>query len=127
MPARSVHTGKVIVVANSRETLDGLHSYLANVGVASQTRRTLGVLPPSASAVVLFPDEMDAQAVVSSIETIRASRPELQLIVVTSIPQRYRPALDADVRSKLPIVLQKPVFGWAIVDALRAHASAESP
>lgn len=122
---RSVQIQGVLIVASNRETLDGLHTYLMNAGVPSQTRRTLGVVPPSTSAVVLFPDELDAVAVVGSIAEIRATHPKLQLIIVTSTPQRYQPALEAHARSKLPIVLQKPVFGWTILDALRAHASEE--
>ena len=126
MPGRSAKTLNVIVVADNRETLDGLHGYLSGAGIASQTRRTLGALPTSTTVVVLFPDEFDAEAVTSAIGSLRSSRPKLQLVVITSTPQRYRPTLDPDGRSRLPVVLQKPAFGWTILDTLRGQAGAET-
>lgn len=121
---------QVAVIADSRETTDGLHAYLQGAGVASHTTRSLrdaSRLPPAVIAVVLFPDEFDAPDVVSRISSLRASRPQLLMVVVTSTPQRLRPALDPDGHSLLPIVLPKPAFGWTILDAIREHARSVAP
>jgi hypothetical protein len=120
---------QVTVIAESRETTDGLHAYFQRAGVSSQTTRTLGdatTLSPRTTAVVLFPDEFDAESVVRRIAELRRTRSRL-VVVITSSPQRFRPALDPDGHTRLPIVLPKPAFGWTILDAIREHARAESP
>jgi hypothetical protein len=119
----------VAVIADSRETLDGLQAYLQGAGITSHATRTLQgatAVPPAATAVVLFPDELDAKAVVTQVSALRAARPRLLVLVVTSHPQRLRAALDTDGRAHPPIVLPKPAFGWTILDAIRDHAGSES-
>lgn len=120
---------QVTVIAASRETNDGLHAYFQDAGVASRTTRSLGdaaALSPATSAVVIFPDEFAAEEVVRRIAELRRT-PSRLLVVVTSSPQRFRPALDPDRHSPLPIVLPKPAFGWTILDAIREHAGSERP
>ncbi len=120
---------QVTVVAESRETNDGLHAYLQGAGVSSRTTRALADMvevSPATTAVVLFPDEFDAKEVVNHISSLRAQRPRTLVVVVTSGPQHIRAALSPDGQSLLPIVLPKPAFGWSILDAIRAHAHAES-
>ncbi|MBK8170218.1 MAG: hypothetical protein IPK60_07710 [Sandaracinaceae bacterium] len=120
----------VTVIAENRETIDGLHGYLQNAGVASRTSRALQdatAVPPAITAVVLFPDEFDVAQVVKRVSSLRATRPQLLIVVVTSTPQRFRPALDADPNSRLPIVLPKPAFGWTILDAIRVQATSAVP
>jgi hypothetical protein len=119
----------VNVIADNRETIDGLHAYFQSAGVASHATRTLrdaSMVSATTSAVVIFPDEFDAEAVVHRLASLRATRPKLLVVVVTSTPQRFRPALDPDGHSFLPVVLPKPAFGWTILDAIREHAQRET-
>jgi len=118
----------VTVIAESRETTDGLHAYLQGAGVATRTMRALGdaaTLSPATAAVVLFPDEFAVDEVLLRISGLRRARSRL-LVVVTATPQRFRPALDPDGHSLPPVVLPKPTFGWSILDAIRDHAGRDS-
>lgn len=120
----SIH---VTVIAESAQTIDGLHAYLDGAGVESRAGRTLSdatKVPAKSTALVIFPDEFDVDDVVATLTSLRASRPRLLILIVTGAPQRFRPALEPDGKSLPPVVLPKPAFGWTILDALRAHASA---
>ena len=115
----------VMVIADSRETLGGLHDYFEGAGVASKTSRQLADVASVAAgttAVVLFPDEFDAAEVTRRIASLRRARGRVFLLVVTNSPQAYRPALEPDEHSPLPLVLPRPAFGWSLLDAIRAHA-----
>lgn len=117
----------VSVIADARETTDALRAYLEGAGVASVATRALAdPVPPEVDAVVIFPDELEASAVLRLLSELRAQRPALLLIVVTREAARLRPALDPDAHSRLPIVLPRPAFGWTILDAIRDHARAET-
>ena len=112
----------VLVVARSRETIDGLHAYLGGAGVESHGTRTLadvGAPPAATTAVVVFPDDFEVTAVVPVLRSLRAARPRLRIVLVTGAPQRFQPALAPDSRSIPPIVLPRPAFGWTILDAVR--------
>jgi len=125
--ARSLY---VTVISDNPETIDGLHGYLSRAGVASRAIRALrdaSTIPPSAIAVVIFPDEFGRNDVVASINALRAARPRLLILIVTSAPQHFRSVLKPDGRSLPPIALPKPTFGWTILDAIRAHANSELP
>ncbi len=120
----------VAVISARRETVDALRAYLESLGVASHGTQGLGdasLVSPATTAVVLFPDEFEASAVVARVSSLRRTRAPLLLVVVTSTPQRFRPALDADAQGGSPIVLPKPAFGWTILDALRSQDRAELP
>ena len=115
----------VEIVAASRATVDGLAAYLTGAGVAVSTSAHVESLVEDErdiDAAVVFPDEIDPAQAADALAALRRVRPRLLLIVVTGAPQRYRPALEPDADSRLPIVLPRPAFGWAILDALRAHA-----
>lgn len=119
----------VTVVALNPETVDGLATYLDRSGVP--TRGSCAVdqlveLASSSAAVVLFPDEFDAGETTSAIERLREARPTLFLVLVTKEPQRFGQAVRADGRSVAPLMLPKPSFGWAILDALRAHVASRA-
>ena len=118
------------VVADSRETIDGLHAYFTAAGVVSRATRALRdaiAIPAATSAIVLFPDEFDVEDVVRQICLLRKTRPKLLVVAVTSAPRRFRSALGPDEHSLLPVVLPKPAFGWLILDAIREHAQTEAP
>jgi hypothetical protein len=129
MPPGAPKALHVTVVAQNPETSEGLTSYFRSVGVASAVTSTLHQerIPSAANAVVLFPDELDASTVIAEVRALRARRPTLRLVVVTSSAPRLRPALDADSHSTAPIVLPKPAFGWSILDAIREQPPSETP
>jgi hypothetical protein len=117
----------VTVVANNAETLSSLQSYFDGAGVPTHGTRAitdLSMVAPATTAVVLFPDDFEDHAVVDMIATLRRARPKLLMLVVTRQPQIFGDALAPDGRSRPPLVLPKPTFGWSILDAIRAHADA---
>jgi hypothetical protein len=119
----------VTIIAGNRETVDGLQAYFQRAGVASHTTRALdstSMIPPAATAVVLFPDDFESAEVVKHIALLRAARPRLLIVVVTSVPQSLSPVLKADAKSVLPVVFSRPAFGWSILDAIRGQASSTS-
>ncbi len=115
----------VTVVSESPKTVSDLRAYFARAGLSSDGIPSLpdaGGVPTESTAVVLFPDEVAVTHFVASLRSLRAARPRLLVLVVTAAPQRFRDALEPDGHSLPPVVLPKPVFGWTILDAVRAHA-----
>jgi len=120
----------VTVVANNAETLSSLQTYFDDVGVPTHGTRAisdLSTVAPATTVVVLFPDDFEDRAVVDMIAVLRRARPKLFMLVVTRQPQLFGDALVPDGRSRPPLVLPRPSFGWSILDAIRAHADAPSP
>lgn len=115
----------VTVVADNPQTLDGLDVYFKGAGVASNCTHRLqdvSMVPPAATAVVLFPDDFHRGEVTTTIVSLRRARPKLLLVVVTGAPQHLGAALEPDGHSVPPLVLPKPAFGWTILDAIRGRA-----
>jgi hypothetical protein len=120
----------VTIIADNRETVDGLQAYFQRAGVASHSTRALGdasMIPPATTAVVLFPDDFGDADVVKRISSLRRAAPGLLLVLVTSDRQRLSPALAPDPKSPLPVVFPKPAFGWDILDAIRGRGSFARP
>ena len=120
----------VTVVAGNAETLSSLQSYFDGAGVPTHGVRAIDELSsvaPATTAVVLFPDDFEDDAVVGTIAALRREHPMLLVLVVTRQPQLFGDALAPDERSRPPVVLPRPTFGWSILDAIRAHASALPP
>jgi hypothetical protein len=116
---------EVEIVADARVAVEGLAAYLADVGVAvgiSVRADALAEVRADVDAVVVFPDELDAAVATEGLLSLRVQRPQRLLIVVTGAPQRYRPALEPQADTRLPLVMFRPAFGWAILDAIREHA-----
>ena len=114
----------VTVVADNPQTLDGLYTYFKGAGVASNgthSLQDLSMVPPAATAVVLFPDDFHHSQVVASVMSLRRARPKLLIVVVTGAPQHLKTALEPDGHSVPPLVLPKPAFGWTILDAIRGR------
>ena len=124
-----VTTLRVVVVCENPETVDRLQAYFVGVGISTQCARTLdptnGLLEDT-TAVVVFPDEFNADDVVERISLLRGRRPGLLLLVITAEPQRFATALKSDTTASSWLVLPKPAFGWTIVDAIRLHADTNS-
>jgi hypothetical protein len=130
MRKTSVATLHVVIISDKVKTLDNLCGYLHTIGVASQSAKTLQDLnsfPSKTTAIVLFPDEFAVDDAIASIILLRSLRPKRLILIVTSTPQHFRSALLPDGLSLPPIVLPKPVFGWAILDAILAYAHLETP
>lgn len=114
---------RVTIVARNGQTLDELQRYLDETGVGADASSAAepARVDASSSAVVLFPDDFDPNAARAFVVALRASRPELLIVVVTREPHGLASATAPDGRSLPPVVLPRPSFGWAILDAIRAH------
>jgi hypothetical protein len=118
----------VAILADASDTVDGLSAYLERAGVVAHATRSLAggsALPESITAVVIFPDDLRAADVSATITGLRAARPELLILLVTRMPQRFREATGSDGGAPAAIVLPRPAFGWVILDAIRSHALRE--
>lgn len=119
---------KVVVVSTNPATRDPLLSYFRDSGVSADGRgdaRGLGRACRSATALVVFPDDLDGD-VVAALRSARASSPGVLVLLVTGSPQRYVASL-ADANAVPPQILAKPVFGWTLLDAIRAHVDEVKP
>lgn len=120
----------VTVVADNPQTIEVLFSYFTRVGVTSNATRELdavSMIPPAATAIVLFPDDFGPSDVAARLLALRRARPKLLIVLVTGAPQHLAAALAPDGRSVLPLVLPKPAFGWTILDAIRARTNVVPP
>jgi hypothetical protein len=114
----------VLVVSGNPETLDGLHDYFSQTGIASSSRRTLNPLAEVAApirALVVFPDDFPSHEVAAYLSLLRTRRPDLTLVVISKEPALYAEMKALDGHPLGAIVLPRPAFGWTIVDALRPH------
>jgi hypothetical protein len=73
--------------------------------------------PATTLAFVLFPDDFPWARVVATLAELAAQRPQALSVVVTALPNRF---------DELPLpdgalIVPRPVWGWKILDALRAH------
>jgi hypothetical protein len=112
---------RVAVVSANHETLDDLRGYLRGVGVEAACGRKLDVLeglPATVVALVVFPDDFLRQNVVTRLAAIIDLRPRLLAILVTGDARRYSDDLP---RSPRIVVVPRPVWAWAIYDAIRPH------
>lgn len=113
-----------MLVGRNEDTVEALRVYLCGAGVVARSTSSLVEttrMKRATAAVVIFPDGYAAAAAVSAILAIRTRSPRTLIVLVTSLPQTYRPATQPDGRSPVPLVLPRPAYGWTIVDAIRAH------
>jgi len=120
----------VTVVSDNPETLDGLESYLRAAGATVQSTRRLEkcpvMVPAFAAAIVLFPDDFPRDAVFRTLAELHSQRPNALLVLVTSEPKQFQGLPSGDGRIA-PLVVPKPVWGWTILDAIRARLGSPSP
>jgi hypothetical protein len=122
-----VRAGSVLVVSSNPETLDGLTQYLSKAGVPSESRRSanpLAELPRKLRALVLFPDDFLEHEASSYLFMVRTRRPGLSIVIVTRDAQSYEELTTVDGHPLDAVVLARPAFGWAILDAIRAALDA---
>lgn len=118
---KTKRSAEVVIVAKSAETLDGLHTYLNTAGVSAkctsdidEIRRDPAQRP---SAFVLFPDDFAWDRVVAAVAAVLEQHPAALPIVVTAHPKR----IEELTRESRVLVVPRPVWGWTILDAVRAH------
>lgn len=114
-------TRTVAILSDNPETIDGLVGYLRNVGIPAQGRRDLDVARLQTSktrAIVLFPDDFAEAGVTALLNTLMKKDDTFLKLIVTGKPAPYEALL---VGRKGFVVNTRPVWGWAIVDAIRAH------
>jgi DNA-binding NtrC family response regulator len=115
--------GRVLVVASNLETLDSMRDYFNQTGITSSERKALNPLAELAGAVralVIFPDDFPRHEASAYLSMVRTRRPDLPVVVVTREPNVYAAITATNGRPLAAVVLPRPAFGWAILDALRA-------
>jgi hypothetical protein len=116
-------TTLVTVISENRETVDGLHGYLTRAGVESRGAR-LGEasrIPRGTTAVVIFPDDFEPKEVLRAVASLHDALPATLVVLVTARPQPFLTASAVPASASSTLILPKPVFGWAILDAIRSH------
>jgi len=124
MPARkqTPEGVEVAIVSPNPETLDGLQSYLEAAGVVARCTRDLEgtrAAPQGTRAFVLFPDDYRWESVVSVVADLTAKRPAALPLLVTAQPKKFEKLAGG---GKV-VVVPRPVWGWTILDAIRAHVT----
>ena len=126
--ARPLH---VTIVSDNPETLDGLEAYLRRAGVATNgtkhVERLPEMMPAATSVVLLFPDDFQHASVLSALATLRAERPKILPVLVTKEPKRFQLLTQPKTRQAgavVPLIVPKPVWGWAVLDAIRTRLEA---
>ena len=117
------------IVSANPETLDGFEAYLRRAGFSTNGTRSVDaapeVTPAACSAIIVFPDDFSEDAVLGALDVLRERRPSTLPVLVTREPKRFeRVAWPA--RGPVPVVVPKPVWGWSILDAIRAHLEPEA-
>ncbi len=118
----------VTIVSQNASTLAGLDAYLRGVGAVTTSTGDLGrlvdVTPPTAAAVILFPDEYSLELVVQTLAALEKARPDVLAVVVTNEPGRFATPDAEEDPSASPLVMPKPAWAWTIMDAVRARLAA---
>jgi len=112
---------RVLVVSDHDATLLGLCDYLRGAGIVVRATRRLADVRDQAAdlaAIVLFPDDFEADEVIAEVRQLLGSLPPLQVLVVTEAPARFAAVGVAEV-GRAPVVIAKPAWGWTILDILR--------
>ena len=112
----------VVIVSTNPETLDGLQKYLGDAGLPARCARDVDQCAKVASsrtvAFVLFPDDFPREQVIALLATLADKTPLALPVLVTARPDHF-----ADLGASPNLLLvPRPVWGWAILDAIRAHA-----
>ncbi len=120
---RSTTPQQVAIVSANAETLDGLQSYLQEAGIAARGTRQLedcaALTAPATLAVVLFPDDFVRESVMAAVFDIGARGPSILRLLVTGHPKAFEQLVEG---RRNVLVVPRPVWGWTILDAIRAHA-----
>lgn len=119
-------SSQVAIVSANPETLDGLQHYLQSAGVAARGTRRLedcaDLTAPATLAVVVFPDDFPREPLVATVLDIGARVPGILRVLVTGHPKTFEPLFGG--RPNV-LVVPRPVWGWTILDAIRAHVDGD--
>lgn len=111
---------EVVIVSTNPDTRDGLQSYLRGAGVTVHPLHNLDEFSRRADnnidALVLFPDDFRWESVLAAIAELAERHPAALPVLVTARPQRFENLADTNM-----LVVPRPVWGWKILDAIRAH------
>jgi hypothetical protein len=118
---------QVAIVSTNPETLDGLETYLRSVGIRARGWRRLedcsDLTSTSTLAVILFPDDFPWEAVIATVAELATRCGTTLRLLVTGQPKKYERLVEA---GEHVVVISRPVWGWTILDAIRAHADANA-
>jgi len=111
----------ITIVSKNTEPI--VEAYLRRAGVSIHRTRSIeraaDTVPPSAAAVVFFADDFRALEVAAALTVLGARLPKVLVVLVTADPASFLSLPSSDAAASL--VLPKPVWGWTILDAIRAH------
>jgi hypothetical protein len=109
---------QLALISSDRRTLDGLKRYFERLGARLSSTSNLEEAPSSANgadAVFLFADDYPGKNVLSAVLGLSVKL----VVVVTSEVALFRAAIArASLDSKI-VVVQRPAWGWMLVDAVR--------
>jgi DNA-binding response OmpR family regulator len=115
-----LRTIEVVIVSDNPETLDGLQSYLSAAGVAARSTSEIDDCARAASentiAFVLFPDDFSLESVIALVTELTTNQSKALPVLVTAHPKRFENLTTDSV-----VVMPRPVWGWTILEAIRAH------
>lgn len=113
--------GEVVVVSKNPETNTGLERYLRDAGIltfcTSDIDGCTDIGSKNTSAFVFFPDDFSYEHVVLALATLSEERPSALPVLVTARPDRFEQLTSVEGL----LVVPRPVWGWAILDAIREH------
>lgn len=113
----------VTLVSQNASTVERLETYLKEAGlIGNSTRaidRLLEMTPPSAAAVIAFPDEFDPDVALKALHAAKRRRVEVLFVVVTSEPQRFEELAPGGHGEASVVILAKPAWAWTILDTIR--------
>jgi hypothetical protein len=119
----------VVIVSRNPATVLALQSHFETAGVPTHSGRRLrnveAIALERATALVIFPDDLQRENVSAFVRRIRDARPRVLIVLVTGEPQRFVEAVKADGRSLPPLVLPRLSFGWDILEAIRSCGDAD--
>lgn len=125
---RAPRSQQVAIVSANLETLDGLESYLRGAGVAARGSARLEdcaeLTAPTTAVVVLFPDDFPWEQVLAALADLSGRRPRILRVLVTGQPKKLEGIVEGHPNV---LVVPRPIWGWTILDAIRAHLDGEPP
>lgn len=123
-------TARMTVVALSGETRDGMHGYLSRLGAEVRSTAELERVPDlskGADVIIFFADDYERPVAAAAVHGAIASHGSPGVVVVTGDEDRFRAALGRNARAPNLTFLCRPVWGWAMADAIRAHVAKRRP
>jgi hypothetical protein len=110
---------QLALISSDRRTVDGLKRYFEHFGARlcsiSDLEEALSSVS-GADAVFLFADDYPGKNTLSAALGLSVKR----VVVVTSEVARFKAAIAAASAEPKVVVLQRPAWGWMLLDAVRS-------